>query len=97
MIPFLKTYVNLPGAAAFVVLYSALANRLKREALFYAILLPFLAFFGAFGWLIYPLQSVLHPHALCDTLAASLPAGFAGPIGVFRNWTFSLFYFLANM
>ena len=31
-IPFLKTWVNLPGAIAFTVVYSSLANRLGRQA-----------------------------------------------------------------
>ena len=35
-IPFLKTWVNLPGAIAFTVLYSSMANRLGRQALFYS-------------------------------------------------------------
>ena len=30
-IPFLKTWVNLPGAIAFTVLYSSMANRLGRQ------------------------------------------------------------------
>ena len=37
-IPFLKTWVNLPGAIAFTVLYSSMANRLGRQALFYSVL-----------------------------------------------------------
>jgi len=95
-IPFLKTWVNLPGAIAFTVLYGALANRLGRQALFYSVLGPFLAFFGAFPF-IYQLRDVLHPVGFATWLAAKLPAGFAAPIAVFRNWTYSLFYLLANM
>ena len=95
-IPFLKTWVNLPGAIGFTVLYSAMANRLGRQALFYSVLGPFLAFFGAFP-LIYQLRGALHPVGLATWLAARLPAGFAAPIAVLRNWTYSLFYLLANM
>ena len=122
VIPFLKTWVNLPGAILFTIGYSALSNRLgcatprapaapspetvlsdrrpscgRREALFYATLTPFLAFFASFAWIIYPLRNFLHPTALCDKLSLLLPLGFAAPIAVFRNWTFSLFYLLANM
>ena len=95
-IPFLKTWVNLPGAILFTVAYSALANRLGRQALFYTTLAPFLAFFGAFPW-IYQMRDILHPVGFAAYLSAMLPAGFAAPIAVFRNWTYSLFYFLANM
>ena len=96
-IPFLKTWVNLPGAIAFTVVYSKMANRLGPQQLFFAVLLPFLAFFGGFAWLIYPMVSVLHPVGFATWLAAALPAGFAAPIAVLQNWTYSLFYLLANM
>jgi AAA family ATP:ADP antiporter len=96
-IPFLKTWVNLPGAVAFTVAYSAMANRLGRQQLFYSVLGPFLGFFGAFAWLIYPMRNALHPVAFAAKLAAVLPAGFAAPIAVMQNWTYSLFYLLANM
>jgi AAA family ATP:ADP antiporter len=90
-IPFLKTWVNLPGAVAFTVAYSAMANRLGRQQLFYSVLGPFLGFFGAFAWLIYPMRNALHPVAFAAKLAAVLPAGFAAPIAVMQNWTYSLF------
>ena len=60
VIPFLKTYVNLPGAIAFTVAYSAAANRMGSQALFYCTLTPFLAFFGSFAAFIYPMRDVLH-------------------------------------
>ena len=34
IIPFLKTYVNLPGAIGFTVLSSELSNRFSRETVF---------------------------------------------------------------
>ena len=51
-IPFLKTWVNLPGAILFTILYSSMANRLGRQQLFYAVLTPFLGFFGALGGIV---------------------------------------------
>ncbi len=105
-IPFLKTWVNLPMAIGFTVIYAKvqclsraflwkqkhlrtyvmhgmdrlhiqlivdtlranrsavcaqLANVLSTEALFYACILPFIAFFGAFAFIMYPLRDVLHP------------------------------------
>ena len=38
-----------------------LANVLSTEALFYACILPFIAFFGSFAFFMYPLRDVLHP------------------------------------
>jgi len=97
IIPFLKTYVNLPGAVLFTMLYSKLTNRYKRETVFYICLVPFLLFFAAFAMVIYPNQAFLHPNALADVLVAALPAGFAGPIGIVRNWTFAVFYTMAEL
>ena len=91
-IPFLKTWVNLPGAIAFTVAYSKMANRLGPQQLFYATLVPFLAFFGAFAWLIYPLCGVLHPVGFATWLAAALPAALPPPTPWLQNWTYSPFY-----
>ena len=38
-----------------------LANVLSTEQLFYACILPFIAFFGAFAFIMYPLRDTLHP------------------------------------
>jgi len=97
IIPFLKTYCNLPGAIGFTLLYSSLANKLTREQLFYACLMPFVAFFTIFGFLMYPNTAALHPTAMVDSLAATLPGNFAAPLAIFKNWTFALFYTLAEL
>ena len=57
IIPFLKTYVNLPGAIGFTVLYSKLTNKYSRTNVFYGIVATFLAFFSAFAFFIYPNQA----------------------------------------
>ena len=61
IIPFLKTWVNLPMAIGFTIMYAKLANVLSNEALFYTVIFPFIAFFGAFAFVLYPMQDVLHP------------------------------------
>lgn len=43
------------------MVHAQLANVLSTEALFYACILPFIAFFGAFAFIMYPLRDVLHP------------------------------------
>jgi len=96
VIPFLKTWVNLPMAIGFTVLYAKLANVLSSEALFYACIVPFIAFFGAFAFVLYPLRDTIHPAALCDKWAAQLPR-LAAPIAILRNWTYCLFYVMAEL
>lgn len=87
IIPFLKTYVNLPGAIGFTVLYSELTNRFSRETVFTGIVGFFVAFFVLFAAVIYPQQAFLHPTATVDALAAVLPSGFGAPLAIIRNWT----------
>ena len=97
IIPFLKTYVNLPGAISFTVLFAALSNRFSQPTLFRGIVATFLGFFSTFAFVLYPLRDAIHPNALCDILAAALPEAFGAPIAIFRNWSFSLFYMMAEL
>jgi len=97
VIPFLKTYVNLPVAIGFTVVYSKLCDIMEQKNVFYACVIPFLIFFGLFASVIYPSIGVLHPHAFVDSIAAVLPQGFSAPLSIIRNWSFSLFYVMAEM
>lgn len=97
IIPFLKTWVNLPLAVGFTVLYSKMSNVLSREALFYAVIFPFIIFFGAFAFVLYPMIEVLHPTEFCQKLLEAAGPRFLGPISILRNWTFCLFYVMAEL
>ncbi|KAI5055097.1 hypothetical protein GOP47_0030242 [Adiantum capillus-veneris] len=68
-----------------------------KEALFYACILPFIAFFGGFAFVLYPLKDVLHPTALADSLLKALGPSFLGPVAILRIWTFCLFYVMAEL
>lgn len=97
IIPFLKTYVNLPSAIGFTILYSSLTNKMPADKVFYLIMSSFLSFFGAFATMIYPNRDLLHPNAAADFLTKVLPPFFVPLIAIFRNWTYALFYTLANL
>lgn len=97
IIPFLKTWVNLPMAVGFMLLYTKLANVLSKKALFYTVIVPFIAFFGAFGFLLYPLSNYIHPQALADNLLGMLGPRFLGPLAILRIWSFCLFYVMAEL
>lgn len=96
-LPFLKVWAVLPMAILFMVFYSKLSNTLSKKALFYASLAPFLFFFTIFPLVLYPFRDALHPNALADQIQATLPTGLFGLVAVFRNWTFSLFYVMAEL
>ena len=95
-IPFLKVWGVLPMAFLFMVVYAKLSNKLSKKNLFYSTIVPFLVFFSLFATVIYPLRDYLHPHELADKLQASYP-NLNGLIAVFRNWSFSLFYVMAEL
>jgi AAA family ATP:ADP antiporter len=57
----------------------------------------FVAFFALFSLVIYPNQALLHPHGVVDALAALLPCSFAAPLAIIRNWTYALFYTMAEL
>jgi len=97
IIPFLKTWVNLPMAIGFTIMYAKLANVLSSEALFYTCIIPFIVFFGAFAGVLYPLRDVLHPTEYCEKLLEQAGPRFAGPIAIVRNWTYCLFYVMAEL
>lgn len=50
-----------------------LANVLSTEGLFYACIIPFVAFFGSFAFILYPLRDVIHPTGTTSASAMSYP------------------------
>jgi len=94
---FLKLYGVTPSAILFMILFIKLANVFSREKLFYVIVTPFLAFFTAFAFLIYPNKEALHMSmASIQAAQASLP-NLHWLIPVIGNWSFSIFYILSEL
>jgi AAA family ATP:ADP antiporter len=58
LLTLLSVLFSLTTAVSFPL---QLANVLSTEALFYTCIFPFIAFFGAFAFVFYPLRDVLHP------------------------------------
>ncbi|WIA39918.1 hypothetical protein OEZ86_013359 [Tetradesmus obliquus] len=97
VIPYLTVYAVLPVSVLFLFAFSAASHRMSRAALFNTILVVFMAFFGGFALVLYPNADVLHPHALADQMQQALPQGLAGFVGMLRNWTFTLFFCMAEL
>jgi AAA family ATP:ADP antiporter len=96
-ITFLKLYCVTPAAILFVIIYAKLTNVLNRETVFYAVVTPFLVFFGAFAFFIYPNLDLLHPSAATvEALHQAYPR-FSGFIDLYAYWAYSLFYVLAEI
>lgn len=97
VIPFIKVWVLLPMAVVMTFFFTRLVNRFTREKVFYIMMGTFLAFFFLFTFVLYPLRDYLHPHKFADYLQDVLPIGFKGFIAMFRYWTFTGFYVLAEL
>lgn len=97
VIPFIKVWLIVPCAVLIMLVYAKLSNILSKQALFYTTIIPFLLFFGLFAFILYPAKEFLHPSISADILEASLPSGFKGMVAIYRNWTFALFYVLAEL
>jgi len=91
VIPFLTVYAVLPTSFLFLVLFSFASQRFTRGQLFNVIIGVFVTWFVAFGFM-YPHHEVLHLHLFADGLEGWMPSGFAGGIGMIRNWLFTAFY-----
>ncbi len=96
-IPFIKVWAILPMAFLMTFIFTRLCNKYRRETVFYMMMGIFLGFFLVFAAILYPFRETLHPHQLADRLQDALPAGFSGLIAIFRNWTFTAFYVMAEM
>jgi len=96
-VPFIKFWGVVPIAVVFMLIYAKLSNKLSKPGLFYSIITPFIIFFALFAFVLYPMRDSLHPNAFADWMQATLPQGFAGLVGAIRNWTYTLFYILAEL
>jgi AAA family ATP:ADP antiporter len=97
ILPFMKVWVVLPMALVMTLLFTRLANKYTTEKVFYIMMTLFLGFFAFFSFVVYPLRDILHPHASADYLENILPVGLKGLVALFRNWTFTAFYVMAEM
>ena len=96
-ISFLKLYCVTPAAILFVIFYAKLTNVLSRENVFYAVVTPFLVFFGAFAFIIYPNLEALHPSPESILALKSAYPALMGFIDIYAYWAFSVFYVLSEI
>ncbi|MDP2193283.1 MAG: Npt1/Npt2 family nucleotide transporter [Alphaproteobacteria bacterium] len=96
-ITFLKSYCVTPMAVLFVMIYAKLTNTLNREQVFYATIIPFLIFFGLFGFVMYPNIDILHPSAESVAAMHAAAPALSGFIDIYAYWVFSLFYIMSEI
>ena len=96
-IPFIKIWAILPMALLVTFLFTRLFNKYNQEKVFYIMIGSFLSFFIIFATILYPLRNIIHPHTMADQMQQLLPQGFQGFISIFRNWSYTLFYVMAEL
>jgi ATP:ADP antiporter, AAA family len=97
VIPFIKVWVMFPSAVLMTILFTKLSNYFSRESVFYIMMGTFLSYFALFIFVLHPNKDLLHPHRLADELQQALPVGAMGLVAMFRNWTFTIFYVMAEL
>ena len=96
-ISFVKLWVVTPMAILFVLAYTKLSNSLSREQLFYAALSPFIIFFAAFGFILYPAKDFLMPsNESLDAMIMAAPA-MRWFIMMYGKWMYVIFYAFAEL
>ncbi len=96
-ISFLKFWGVTPCSILFVILYAKLSNALSKENLFYTCIIPFILFFGAFAFIIYPNKAALHPSmATVEAYQQAVPA-LRFIFALWGAWSYSIFYIMAEL
>lgn len=97
VIPFLKLFGGMPSAVLFFFIYVKLSNVLSRERLFYTCLIPFLLFFTAFAFIIFPNKELLHPTLESVTSLREACPNAKWFISLYGVWSFAIFYILSEL
>lgn len=98
VLSFLKLCGVLPCAMLFMLFYVKMANVMSSEKIFYTLIIGFMAFFAIFGFVLNPISHSIHMSIeTIVSLRASLPNALYWPIAAIGNWSFSLFYIMAEL
>ena len=96
-IAFLKFWGVMPAAFMFTLIYVKLVNSVKGENIFYLILSIFLSFLALFAFYIFPNHETLHLSTHSTSQLISSYPNFKWFILLLSNWSFSLFYIIAEL
>mmetsp|Transcript_15100 Transcript_15100/g.39228 ORF Transcript_15100/g.39228 Transcript_15100/m.39228 type:complete len:595 (-) Transcript_15100:278-2062(-) len=91
-IAFLKVYFVIPASMLFFLLYAKMSSILSKRALFVSTMLPFIAFYTLFGFVLYPLRETIHFSSI-----PSVPQGLTYAVKLFQYWSFTLYYIVSEL
>lgn len=96
-ISFLKFWGVMPAAFLITIIYVKLVNVMKGENIFYLIMSCFIGFFLLFAFYLFPNHELIHLNIeTAQRLVVSYP-NFKWFILLLSNWSFSLFYVMAEL
>ncbi len=96
-ISFLKFWGVLPASFIITIIYVKLTNIIKKEYIFYIIILSFLSFFFVFAFIIFPNFELFHADKSTINRFFVLMPHFKWFILLLSNWSFSLFYIITEL
>lgn len=96
-ISFLKFWGVMPSAFIITIIYVKLINSIKSEYIFYIVISVFLTFFIIFAFYIFPNHELLHLNQDTANILVSRYPNFKWFILLLSNWSFSLFYVIAEL
>lgn len=104
---FIKSYMVLPAAFTFVLVYSKMVGSLNYKQIYHLFAASFVAFFACFNFILLPYEAALTPDktTINNFLANSLTLGnwqlnyihFKWFALVAGKWTYALFYVMAEL
>ncbi|MDR2778994.1 MAG: NTP/NDP exchange transporter [Puniceicoccales bacterium] len=98
VLPFLKAFLVMPSAVLFTLLYAKGSDVISNEKLFYVTIGFFIAFFGIFGFVIYPNLNIFHPAvSTIARLQNQCDQSLRWPLAILGNWSFALFFVMAEL
>lgn len=96
-ISFLKFWGVMPSAFLFTVIYIKLINKMRAENIFYLIVSCFLIFFSLFAFILFPNYQSFHLNPDRVGELVSYYPNYRWIIMLLSNWSFSLFYIIAEL
>ncbi len=93
----LKLIGTPPTALLFMCIYSKMSRHVAQNRLFIYILTFFLLFFILFAFIFYPCRSALHPSSEWVEQLSSLYPRYQTFFQLVGNWSYALFYVLAEL